>query len=92
MPPEATGVFDLVARGGAVAVALLALYWSRQDKAAAVEAFTALNAERKQLQERANEVIQNLAVELALQKDKLREALGKLEQQANRRDNGGGGE
>ncbi len=40
-------------------MALLALYWTRQDKAEAVKAFTALNEERKQMAEKQTKAIED---------------------------------
>lgn len=72
-------IFDvLVKAGGSLAGLLVAVYALRQswaDKAEAVKHFTALNQERKELQEKATAAIERAAVNYAELKGKLEEAL-----------------
>lgn len=58
-------LLEMGSKVGPVGIALLALYWMRQDKAEAVKAFTALNEERKQMAEKMHTVIEQHAVNYA---------------------------
>ena len=61
-------LLELGSKVGPVGIALLALYWMRQDKAEAVKAFTALNEERRLMAEKMHQVIEQAAVNYATQK------------------------
>lgn len=65
MDQALTTLLEMGSKVGPVGIALLALYWMRQDKAEAVKAFTALNEERRQMAERMHEVIEQQAVNYA---------------------------
>lgn len=58
-------IFQAASQLGALGVALLALYWTRQDKAEAVKAFTALNDERKAMADKMTQVMQDVSVKIA---------------------------
>lgn len=61
-------LLEMGSKVGPVGIALLALYWMRQDKAEAVKAFTALNEERRVMAEKMHEIIEQHAVNYATQK------------------------